>query len=56
MLQGLAQWLGISTSTFPADSEADFWGRKDDSRVRVFGNHDYSKLKDDPPVIYELKT
>ena len=26
-----------------------------DSRVRVFGNHDYSKLKDDPPVIYELK-
>ncbi|MCG5031652.1 phosphoethanolamine transferase [Mesosutterella sp. OilRF-GAM-744-9] len=55
MLQGLAQWLGISTSTFPADSEADFWGRKDDSRVRVFGNHDYSKLKDDPPVIYELK-
>ena len=52
LLEGFADWLGITVSNVSLPLQPPFWSMKDDKRVRVFGGKSYDGLKDDPAIRY----
>ncbi len=52
LIEGAADWFGITTPTIPVWSTVPFWSREDDPEVMVFGKKKYSSLKSDPAAVF----